>query len=302
MLFVEWAISHNVPLTTFTETHLTNFLAEMFEARGYHHSIICLFRSAVTHLHQNPVSTRASEMVNALIKSLKAQASPKQIHRPTINLGSTLLELCRIDIDSPSTPIVHLQKKLAFLLGMAAFLHPSELHRIDFSTAAIKTESGRHFLFFQVIAPKEKRGGQRIVKPFQVYSHHVCELCPVATFKSLQHRLYLLVSPPRVSSFFVNTNDTTQMVTISTISTWLCRLLRFSSDEPRTNLRSLSSSAAPRAGVDINDIVTLGNWSSSAVFEQYYYREQLSLVDFINTVLPVPADDNVFHDAESSFD
>ncbi|PHZ14533.1 uncharacterized protein RHIMIDRAFT_303989 [Rhizopus microsporus ATCC 52813] len=240
-------------------------------------------------------------MVNALIKSLKTQAPPKQIHRPAINLRSTLLELRRIDIDSPSTPIVHLQKKLSFLLGMTAFLHPSEFHRTDFSTAAIKTDSGRHFLFLQVIAPKEKHGGQRIVKPFQVYSHYVRELCPVATFKSLQYRLYLLVPPPRVSSFFVNTNDTTQMVTI-TINTWLRRLLRFSSDEPRINLRSLSSSAALHADVDINDIITLGNWSFSAVFEQHYRREQLSLVDFTSSVLPVPADDNVFHDAESSFD
>ncbi|ORE03765.1 hypothetical protein BCV72DRAFT_212635, partial [Rhizopus microsporus var. microsporus] len=201
----------------------------------------------------NPASLLASEMVNALIKSLKTQAPPKQIHRPAINLRSTLLELRRIDIDSPSTPIVHLQKKLSFLLGMTAFLHPSEFHRTDFSTAAIKTDSGRHFLFLQVIAPKEKHGGQRI------------------------------------------------MVTI-TINTWLRRLLRFSSDEPRINLRSLSSSAALHADVDINDIITLGNWSFSAVFEQHYRREQLSLVDFTSSVLPVPADDNVFHDAESSFD
>ncbi|CEG76624.1 hypothetical protein RMATCC62417_11496 [Rhizopus microsporus] len=97
-------------------------------------------------------------MVNVLIKSVKAQAPPKQIHRPSINLGPTLQELRQIDIDSPSTPIAHLQKKLALLLGMAAFLRPPDLHRIDSSTATIKTESGQHFFFFQVITPKEKRG------------------------------------------------------------------------------------------------------------------------------------------------
>lgn len=109
VLLAEWAISHNVPLTSFTETHLTNFLVKMFETRDYHHSTIYLFRSAITHLHQNPASLRASEIVNAFIKSLKSQALPKQIHRPTIGLGPTLQELRRIDIDSSSTPIIHLQ-------------------------------------------------------------------------------------------------------------------------------------------------------------------------------------------------
>ncbi|CEG76625.1 hypothetical protein RMATCC62417_11497 [Rhizopus microsporus] len=56
------------------------------------------------------------------------------------------------------------------------------------------------------------------------------------------------------------------------------------------------------AGADINDIVTLGNWSSSTAFDHHYHCERLSLVDFTNTVLPVPADDDVFHDAEFNFD
>ncbi|CEG77084.1 hypothetical protein RMATCC62417_11887 [Rhizopus microsporus] len=52
----------------------------------------------------------------------------------------------------------------------------------------------------------------------------------------------------------------------------------------------------------VKHLVTLGSWSSSAVFEQHYRREQLPLIDFTNVVLPVPADDDIFHDAESSFD
>lgn len=56
------------------------------------------------------------------------------------------------------------------------------------------------------------------------------------------------------------------------------------------------------AGVDINDIVTLGNRASSAELAQRYHREQLSHFDFANIVLRIHDDDDEFHDAESKFD
>lgn len=300
-LFIEWALSQDIPLKTFNEVHLTNFLSEMFETRGYQHGTIRLFRSAVTHLNSNPSVLRSSEMVNTLVQSLAARAPPKPIHRPTVDLGPSLAAMKKIDTNSPSTLLSHIQQKLAFLLGMAAFLRPSDLHRIDFSSAVVESDSGRRFLSFTVVAPKEKRKGQRIIKPFRVFEHHDSALCPVATFVCLRDRLSSLSPAPTVSSFFVNCGNTSQMVTVSNISTWLRRIIRLSTDETRVNVRSLASSLALRSGVPLDDIVTLGNWASSSVFEQHYRREHLSLVDFTNTVLPSPVVDppDVFHDALS---
>lgn len=85
VLFVKWAISHNDPITTFTETHLIDFLAETLEIRDYHGSTIYLFRSAVTHLHQSLTSLRASETMNALIKSLRHH--PNRFIDQTSTLG-----------------------------------------------------------------------------------------------------------------------------------------------------------------------------------------------------------------------
>ncbi|KAG0732125.1 hypothetical protein G6F57_015500 [Rhizopus arrhizus] len=95
---------------------------------------------------------------------------------------------------------------------------------------------------------------------------------------------------------------TTQIVKVTTISSWIRRLIQLSTNEPRANLRSLASSAALRAGIDLDDIITLGDWSSSTVFEQHYRREHLTNVDFTSTVLPVPEDEETFHDASSNFD
>ncbi|KAG0731320.1 hypothetical protein G6F57_021120 [Rhizopus arrhizus] len=78
-----------------------------------------------------------------------------------------------IDINDPSTSLPHLQQKLAFLLGTAAFLRPSDLHRIDFATANVEIECNRQCLSFQVVAPKERRAGRRIIKPFRVWYLHM---------------------------------------------------------------------------------------------------------------------------------
>ncbi|KAG1283530.1 hypothetical protein G6F66_010889 [Rhizopus arrhizus] len=231
-------------------------------------------------------------------------APPQPIHRPTIDMSPSLKAVRLIDINDLSTPLPHLQQKLAFLLGMAAFLRPSDLHRIDFAAANIEIERNCQYLSFQVVAPKGRRAGRRIIKPFRVYSHQDPSLCPVATFQAIRDHLAHLIPQPTVTSFFVNTNTnmTKQIVKVTTINSWIRRLIRLSTSEPRVNLRSLASSAALRAGIDLDDIITLGNWSSSTVFEQHYRREHLTNVDFTNTVLPVPEDEETFHDACSNFD
>ncbi|KAG1051914.1 hypothetical protein G6F43_005914 [Rhizopus delemar] len=167
----------------------------------------------------------------------------------------------------------------------ATFLRPSGLHRIDFAAANVKIERNRKYLSFQVVIPKKRRRGRRIVKTFRVYSHHDPSLCPVATFQSVGDCLAHLAPPPKAISFFVNINMTTQIV-----------------KEPHVNIRSLASSVALRAGIDLDDIVILGNWSSSTVFEQHHRREHLTDIDFTNTVLPVTEGEDILHDASSDFD
>ncbi|KAG1059853.1 hypothetical protein G6F57_016396 [Rhizopus arrhizus] len=220
ILFIEWALAQDISLTSFTDVHLTNFLSEMFQTRGYNHSTICLFRSAVTHLHEHPSSLRSSDIVNSLIASLKSRAPPQPIHRPTVDLSPSLKAVRLIDINDLSTPLPHLQQKLAFLLGVAAFLRPSDLHRIDFTTANIEIERNRQCLSFQFVAPKERRAGRRIIKPFRVYSHQDPSLCPVATFQAIRDRLAHLIPQPTVTSFFVNTTNH-----VSTFARWRLLLL-----------------------------------------------------------------------------
>ena len=40
-----------------------------------------------------------------------------------------------------------------------------------------------------------------------------------------------------------------------------------------------------QSGIPKEDIVTMGNWSSSSTFENHYHREHLSTFDFTNTLI-----------------
>ncbi|ORE11959.1 hypothetical protein BCV72DRAFT_192221, partial [Rhizopus microsporus var. microsporus] len=57
--------------------------------------------------------------------------------------------------------------------------------------------------------------------------------------------------------------------------------------EPRVSLRPIASSLALKTGIPKDDIVTMGNWPSSAVFENHYRREHLSQFDFSNTLIDI---------------
>lgn len=146
---------------------------------------------------------------------------------------------------------------------MAAFLRPSDIHRINFASANITEGNDQHFLSFIIVAPKEKRAATRIIKAFRVYCHANPMLCPIATFIHLRNRASQLPPPPSVASLFVNSTDTTQIVKVTTISSWIRRFMQVSTNEPRVNRRSLASSLALSSRIPVGDIVTLGNWSSS---------------------------------------
>ncbi|KAG2234670.1 hypothetical protein INT48_005822 [Thamnidium elegans] len=89
---------------------------------------------------------------------------------------------------------------------------------------------------------------------------------------------------------------------LTTYSSFLgiTRLLRLSTMEQRVSLRSIASSLALQSGIPKDDIVTMGNWSSSTIFEQHYRREHLSHFDFTNILITkddADIEDDIFFDA-----
>ncbi|KAI8329269.1 hypothetical protein BD560DRAFT_342110, partial [Blakeslea trispora] len=86
-------------------------------------------------------------------------------------------------------------------------------------------------------------------------------------------------------------------------SVWLKHYLRLSTTDVQVSVRSLASSLALRAGIPKENIVTMGYWSGSQVFENHYRREQMSQFDITNSLLSgftgdIEVDDQFFDAVE----
>ncbi|CEP15053.1 hypothetical protein [Parasitella parasitica] len=93
-----------------------------------------LARAAITHLHDHPSTIITDTLVNSYLATLSRLAPPVAIHRLSIDLFHALEYAPRSIPSRPTTSAKKLQQKLAFLLAMAAFLRPSDLARIPYSS------------------------------------------------------------------------------------------------------------------------------------------------------------------------
>ncbi|KAG2228482.1 hypothetical protein INT48_008098, partial [Thamnidium elegans] len=295
--FIDWAYKNQVSFTDFSGADMVNFLASMRQEHTLQVSTLKTLRAAATHLHTDSSSISTNDLVNNYLDSIIKQAPPVSIHREPVDMTPSLA-YARTILSCSTTSLKPLQQKLAFLLSMAAFLRPSDLARIPFSSCNIRPEGS---LTFQVVAPKETRKKRRIIKSFTVHPHNTdIELCPVRCFKALRDHSSL-ASRSDDSHLFVKSHIPSQPLS-STLSTWLHReFISLSTSESRVTMRSLASSRALDKGVSIDNIVSLGNWASSSTFQDHYRRNQMATVDFTSTVLSGSFEDKFF-DASDTLD
>ncbi|KAG2228546.1 hypothetical protein INT48_000313 [Thamnidium elegans] len=211
---------------------------------------------------------RENQDLNEFITTILNQAPPIRLHKSTINLQPTFTFLK--NIENGTTSLAKLQSKLAFLLAVTCFLRPSDLHRIPINS--MKIENNNTELSFDVNCPKEKRGRRMIKRP-------AC----------------------RATTLFVNSLRPNNPISVRTIQGWLTKLLHLSTSENRVSIRSIVSSLALQVGIPKEDIVTLGNWTSSTTFENHYRREHLSQFDSTNSLISYMDIDNS-DDNEEFFD
>lgn len=109
-----------------------NFLASIRQTHNLQVSSLKTVREAVAYLNSDPASISSNTLVNYL-DSLSRQAPSISIHREQIDMSPSLAYACTTPSRS-TTSVKLLQQKLAFLLSMAAFLRPSDLDCVPFSS------------------------------------------------------------------------------------------------------------------------------------------------------------------------
>ncbi|KAI9490454.1 hypothetical protein BDB00DRAFT_768881, partial [Zychaea mexicana] len=268
--FVAWCQHHVINPNHFVVEELINFLTTLHE-EGFQLSTIKLSRSAVLVFHVTAIQFRGHPGICKLFRHWAGQAPPRPLELPVFDITPTLRYLATID-SSQVTKLSVLNSKTAFLLVMAAFLRLSDLHRIQLSQSRMLSDS---LLSLTIVSPKERRGGRRIIKTLLI--HPLVDnrsLCAVLAFKVLRDHPGASARPPEV--LFVNSVKVESPLSCATIGAWLHRLLGRSapvaSSSGVPSVRSIASDLALKRGASLDDIITIGNWSSSTVFDQYYRR------------------------------
>ncbi|KAG2212979.1 hypothetical protein INT45_005487 [Circinella minor] len=256
-----------IDLNQYTTIQLIEFL-QLASDSGFAPGTINLFRWAVTAFHVDPSTLSKSKELYQFLSCIKKAAPPISLTKSPVDLTPSFTFLHSIPSNT-STLLNSLSKKCAFLLAAAAFLRPSDLHRISLPDCSVDEDSHLHLI---IVAPKETRQGRRINKDLVLLPLlDDVDLCPVATFEAL------VAHPGRSSSqfLFINSRHTDQPLAVTTLSTYIRSVLKLSptaslNGSRLPSVRSVASDKALRNSVSLDDVLLMGNWSSSSVFNNHY--------------------------------
>ena len=186
-----------------------------------------------------------------------------------------------------------LTHKLCWLLSLCGFLRPSDIARIQEDRTVINAGT----LNISILAPKEKRGGQRITRTVLIQPHDDVQLCPVRTYQAYKSRIAITpcvrphpVFPNILHHFLVrDLRDHTKPIGAERIGKHINSLTdlipRTARSPRRPKTRSIGPSRALASGVHLSDILTQGSWASSSVFMNFYRQVHRSTVNLTDRTL-----------------
>ncbi|KAI7846908.1 hypothetical protein BDC45DRAFT_492227 [Circinella umbellata] len=242
-LFLHWGRHFAINLNQYTTIQLIEFL-QLASDSGFAPGTINLFRWAVTAFHVDLSTLSKSKELYQFLSRIKKAAPPISLTKSPVDLTPSFTFLRSIPSNT-STSLTSLSKKCEFLLAAAAFLRPLDLHHISLPDCSVDEDSHLHLL---IVAPKETRQGRRINKDLALVAH--------PGWSSSQF-------------LFINSRHTDQPLAVTMLSTYIRSVLKLS-PMASINFRSMASDKALRNGVSLDDVLLMGNWSSSSVFNNYY--------------------------------
>ncbi|KAG2176445.1 hypothetical protein INT43_005685 [Umbelopsis isabellina] len=109
-------------------------------------------------------------------------------------------------------------------------------------------------------------------------------IVPIRAFKAWNS--HPLARKHSSNKLLKSSKNPTKRLKATTISTWLRNLMRLStSQKPVPSVRSVASDLALTRKAPLSDVVTMGNWSSSEVFDNHYRRQRLQRQNLTNFVI-----------------
>ncbi|KAL1919968.1 uncharacterized protein VTP21DRAFT_1114 [Calcarisporiella thermophila] len=176
--------------------------------------------------------------------------------------------------------------KFAWLLAFVTFSRVSDLHRMDLQSIGIEGDTMKR----RIVAPKETRNNRRVIKPFHVHRYPDPRLCPVKCFieyrNCWQAQGKLLEGP----SIFL-CPELARPARPTNIPRWIKTIFGLSIPNARAHDARKTGTILALRKLDIDAVVTVGNWSSSSTFDLYYRRDRAFEANISRALLSLARDE-----------
>ena len=259
-----------------------NSICEFFAAKlgeGKSANTIAGYRSAISEIHDHVDGRSIGNHpdISRAINAVRKEHPPPTPSNDIIDITASF-EYIKSLGDNESMTLKNLSAKTAFLVALVTASRPSDLTRIDLTSARITRSS----YSFDCIEPKEYKiamshssSTKRRIKTLFIGSYDDSPtLCPFRALNSLLSR----------TSHFRNTTDSQKSIflisrqpyspaTVDTVANWIKSVLKKSATHlTAKDVRSTSASLAQNAGADLATVLALGNWSSNSTYQRFYQR------------------------------
>lgn len=274
-----WCHTKSVDPVTCDLNSICEFFSDQL-SEGKAANTIAGYRSAISEIH-DPVDGQSIGNHPDISRAIAAvmKENPPALHNDDIIDITPSLEFIISLGNNESMTFRNLSLKTVFLIALVTASRPSDLTKIDMSTAKITNVS----YSFECIAPKEskialahapsttKRRSKTVFIGSYSDNPH---LCPYSALKTLISRTsHLRTSNDRKRSIFLITKQPYTPASVDTVANWIKEVMKKSSQSlTARDVRSTSASLAQNSGADLATVLALGNWSSNSTYQRFYQR------------------------------
>ncbi|KAF9090467.1 hypothetical protein BGX27_002257 [Mortierella sp. AM989] len=289
--FLEWCKKNDQDFFTPNPVTVMNFLAANFQSQHWKSTTVDTYKSQLLQLYPGVTVFQQDPEFNNFFKVLKANTI-KDNTSITLDLQPILSFLQGLPSNEDMEP-VDLTRKLCWLLGVCAFLRPSDIARIDLSLSG---EVGSDIRLV-IRRPKEKTNGVHTDKVKFLKPHpNIPALCPVLTYQAYVKRL--------VGKELQHPHDTNPHLKYNPLVRRLQEPdIPIGADRIRNHIKAIMSmldlpegATVPKAravgatqaamrGASLDDIITHGSWASKAMFQNFYRLSSSTSSNFTKIVL-----------------
>ncbi|CAG8848561.1 32859_t:CDS:2, partial [Gigaspora margarita] len=232
-------------------TDIMQFLTEK-DREGKSYNTITSYRSAISEIHEevDGVPVGRNKDIAKLMLGIFKTNPPKEPGDEIYDITPSLDYIVSLG-NNDLLPLIALAKKTAFLCALSSASRPSDLARLDLTTIN-NTQNG---VTLHCLNPKESN---------IALGHGISKKRFKKNFRTTKEQ--------RTFIFLSNVGDH-KPAAVDTIANWLKDIIKKSAPEGKAkDIRVLSALLAQNAGVDLNSILALGNWSNTHTYQRFYQR------------------------------